>query len=81
MTNWKSVWPFLSRWQMAVMESPLRGKLTCWIYHLNRQDELAVDINGKTVAARNIRRFPAGKRRGGLPGPATGNLVGRLPTF
>ena len=60
---------------------PLTGKLTLWVYHLNKQDQLTVDINGKIVAAENIRRLPVGQRRGGLPGPAIRNLAGELSSL
>ncbi len=60
---------------------PLPGKLTCWIYHLNTQDQLTVDINGKTVMAENIRRFPTGKRRGGLPGQRLEISLADCPPF
>lgn len=47
---------------------PLTGRLRFWVYHLNPNDELHVDINGKPIDRERIRRFPAGKLRGGLPG-------------
>ncbi len=46
----------------------LSGRLTFWVFRLNANDELVVDINGKRVDRAKINRFPAGKRRGGLPG-------------
>jgi hypothetical protein len=47
---------------------PLDGKLTFWVYHLDDDDELLVDINGSRVEASHLKRQPVGKRRGGLPG-------------
>ena len=46
----------------------LQGTMTFWVYHLEENDPMTVDINGKTVDPTKVRRFPAGKRRGGLPG-------------
>jgi hypothetical protein len=47
---------------------PLNGKLTFWVYHLGEDDGLAVGINGRSIEPAKIKRFPAGERRGGLPG-------------
>lgn len=60
---------------------PLQGKLTCWLYHLNGQDQLTVDINGKTVAAKHIRRQAVGQRRGGLPGQRLEISLADCPPF
>jgi hypothetical protein len=60
---------------------PLQGKLTCWVYHLNGQDQLAVDINGKTVAAKHILRQAVGQRRGGLPGQRLEISLADCPPF
>ena len=60
---------------------PLPGTLTFWIYHLNEQDQLTVDINGKTVTAKNIRRQDVGQRRGGLPGQRLTISLGDCPPF
>ncbi len=60
---------------------PLTGKLTLWVYHLNKQDQLTVDINGKIVAAENIRRLPVGQRRGGLPGQRLEISLANCPPF
>ena len=46
----------------------LTGRMTFWIYHLEENDTLAIDINGKPIAERHLKRFPAGSRRSGLPG-------------
>ncbi|GEM_PF-110966 len=46
----------------------LTGRMTFWIYHLEENDKLAIDINGKPIAERHLKRFPAGARRSGLPG-------------
>jgi hypothetical protein len=46
----------------------LSGGLTFWVFRLNANDELVVDINGKRVDRAKINRLPTGKRRGGLPG-------------
>jgi len=60
---------------------PLTGKLTLWVYHLNRQDQLTIDINGKVVAAEDIRRQQVGKRRGGLPGERLEISLADCPPF
>ena len=60
---------------------PLQGKLTCWVYYLTDQDQLTVDINGKAVAAGNIRRLAAGQRRGGLPGQRLEISLADCPAF
>lgn len=59
----------------------LTGKLTLWVYHLNRQDQLTVDINGKLLAAEDIRRQPVGHRRGGLPGERLEISLADCPPF
>ena len=59
----------------------LTGTLTFWVYHLNRQDQLTVDINGKLVAAENIRRQAVGQRRGGLPGERLEISLADCPPF
>lgn len=46
----------------------LSGRLTFWVYCLDRADDMKVDINGQHVDRAKIKRFPVGKRRGGLPG-------------
>ena len=46
----------------------LTGEMTFWVYHLQANDELRVDINGRSVPLDKINRVAAGKRRGGLPG-------------
>jgi hypothetical protein len=46
----------------------LEGRLTFWCYRLEADDELLVDINGKSIDADKITRVPSGKRRGGVPG-------------
>ena len=60
---------------------PLTGKLTLWVYHLNRQDQLTIDINGKVVAAEDIQRQQVGKRRGGLPGERLEISLADCPPF
>ena len=60
---------------------PLTGKLTLWVYHLNRQDQLTIDINGKVIAAKDIRRQQVGKRRGGLPGERLEISLADCPPF
>ena len=46
----------------------LTGSMTFWVYHATAEDSLTVDLNGQKIAGDRIRRSPAGKRRGGLPG-------------
>ena len=46
----------------------LTGRMTFWIYHLEADDRVAIDINGKPIAERHLRRLSAGQRRSGLPG-------------
>ena len=46
----------------------LNGRLTFWVYYLSDADEMAVDINGQLVDRTRVKRYPAGQRRGGLPG-------------
>jgi hypothetical protein len=46
----------------------LSGRLRFWVYWLDEQDQLSIDINGRPVAAAKVKRSPAGEFRGGLPG-------------
>lgn len=46
----------------------LSGRLTFWVYRLDADDELLVDINGRRVDASQIHRVASGLRRGGVPG-------------
>ncbi len=46
----------------------LSGRLTFWVYHLSATDEISVDVNGQPVDRAKVDRYPAGERRGGLPG-------------
>ncbi|REJ95222.1 MAG: hypothetical protein DWQ34_06755 [Planctomycetota bacterium] len=59
----------------------LTGLLTFWVYHLDEADELTVDINGQQVERAAIKRFPAGQRRGGLPGQRFEILLADCPPF
>ncbi len=60
---------------------PIRGKLTFWAYHLGKADALTVDINGRKIPPAKVRRFPAGKRRGGLPGQRFEISLSNCPSF
>ena len=46
----------------------LQGTLRFWVYHVQLEDDLAVDINGQPVESGKIERFSAGEFRTGLPG-------------
>ena len=46
----------------------LTGRLTFWIYRLEDTDQVAIDVNGEPIEETRVQRFPAGKRRSGLPG-------------
>ena len=59
----------------------LSGQLTFWVYHLKATDDFQVDINGKIVEARHIRRIAAGKRRGGVPGQRVEIALAACPPF
>ncbi|MBW3596094.1 MAG: hypothetical protein KY475_02335 [Planctomycetes bacterium] len=59
----------------------LSGRLTFWIYHLADDDEMLVDVNGRLVDQSQIRRFPVGKRRGGLPGQRFEISLANCPPF
>ncbi len=59
----------------------LEGKLTFWVYHLDDNDELAVDINDRSVDPESIQRFAAGERRGGLPGQRFEISLADCPSF
>jgi D-amino peptidase len=59
----------------------LAGRLTFWVYHLTDTDEMAVDINRRQVDRAKINRFPAGKRRGGLPGQRFEISLADCPPF
>jgi len=59
----------------------LSGRLTFWVHHLADKDEMAVDLNGQPVDRAKINRFPAGKRRGGLPGQRFEISLADCPPF
>jgi hypothetical protein len=59
----------------------LNGLLTFWVYHLAESDEMVVDINGRRVNSAAIKRSPAGKRRGGLPGQRFEISLADCPRF
>ncbi len=59
----------------------LSGRLTFWVYNLTDADEMEVDINGQIVDRARINRFPAGKRRGGLPGQRYEISLADCPPF
>ena len=59
----------------------LSGRLTFWVYHLVDANKMAVDINGQVVDRAKISRFPAGKRRGGLPGQRFEISLADCPPF
>lgn len=46
----------------------LTGRMTFWVYRLEANDELLVDLNGKTIDAHKMNRVSSGQRRGGVPG-------------
>ena len=59
----------------------LQGTLRCWIYHLEADDRVEVDVNGRNVAAGKIKRVPAGTMRGGLPGARLEIALADCPPF
>jgi D-amino peptidase len=59
----------------------LDGRLTFWVYRLQANDELVIDINGKVVDSRHIQRVAAGKRRGGVPGQRIEISLADCPQF
>lgn len=59
----------------------LNGLFTFWVYHLNDTYEMVVDINGQRVDPTDIKRSPAGKRRGGLPGQRFEIPLAACPPF
>jgi len=59
----------------------LKGRLTFWVYHLRATDKLVVDINGKPLPPERLRRFPVGKRRGGLLGQRVEIPLAHCPPF
>ncbi len=59
----------------------LDGRLTFWVYRLLADDELVIDINGKTVAPKHIQRAAAGKRRGEVPGQRIEIALSHCPPF
>ena len=46
----------------------LSGKLTFWVYRLDADANLVVDINGQRLDSSQIHRVLSGERRGGVPG-------------
>jgi len=46
----------------------LIGQMTFWVYYLEDNAELVVDVNGQRIPGDRIRRVRAGSRRGGIPG-------------
>ena len=59
----------------------LVGRLTCWVYHLADTDDMTIDINGQRVNPGKINWFPAGARRGGLPGQRIEISLNDCPAF
>ena len=59
----------------------LEGRLTFWVYRFAEKDEMVVDINGKLVDQAKVTRFPAGKRRGDLPGQRFEISLADCPPF
>lgn len=46
----------------------LSGRVTYWVYLLDADDELHVDINGRPIEPSFVRRVASGARRGGVAG-------------
>jgi hypothetical protein len=59
----------------------LSGQLTFWVYRLDADAELLIDINGQQVDAPRIRRAASGQRRGGVPGQRFEISLGDCPPF
>ena len=59
----------------------LSGRGTFWVYRLEANDDLVVDINGKVVDPKHIQRTAAGKRRGGVPGQRIEIALADCPPF
>ncbi len=59
----------------------LSGRLTFWVYRLDTDDKLLVDINGQRVEQSLIRQVTSGERRGGVPGQRFEISLGDCPAF
>lgn len=59
----------------------LSGQLTFWCYQLGDANKLSIDVNGQLVGPSKVNRFPAGKRRGGLPGQRFEISLADCPSF
>lgn len=60
---------------------PLSGKLTFWVYRLDADAELIVEINGRQVDSSRIQRVASGQRRGGVPGQRFEISLADCPPF
>ena len=61
--------------------SAIEGKLTFWVYQLGAGDSMAVDINQQPIPSAKLKRFPAGTRRGALPGQRFEVSLADCPPF
>ncbi|MCP4645257.1 MAG: hypothetical protein GY851_32745 [bacterium] len=59
----------------------LSGKLTFWVYNLTKDEVMIIGINGTPLEPSKINRFPAGARRGGLPGQRFEMALADCPPF